>query len=79
MLQAEAYDLCEEGMVSFIKNWLGREGLQFIQTLTNVEKEACKKATGLLNVLKEKFRLQHNEMICPLQCCKLQGKENESI
>ena len=36
-----------------IKNWLGREGLQLMKTLTNAEKEACKSATGLFIVLKE--------------------------
>ena len=30
VLQAEAYDLSEEGNVPIIKNWLGTEGLQFI-------------------------------------------------
>ena len=33
----------------------------------------------LFNVLKDKFRLQHNETILTLQFCKLQRKENESI
>ena len=63
ILQAKAYDLNHEEKVPIIKNWLGREGLQFIHTLTNAEKETCKSTTGLFNVLKEKFRPQHNEMI----------------
>ena len=66
VLQADAHDLIEEGKVPIIKNWLGREGLQFIQTVTNVEKEACKRTTVLFNVLKEKFKSQHNEMILSL-------------
>ena len=37
-----------------IKDWLGREDLQFIQTLTNAEKEACRSTAGLFSVLKEK-------------------------
>ena len=78
MLQAEVYDLSEEGKVPIKKNWSGREGLQFMQTLTNAEKEAFKSATWLFNVLKEKFRQQHNETILLLQYCKLQRKENES-
>ena len=42
ILQPKAYDLNDEEKVSIIKNWLGREGLKFIQTLTNTEKEASK-------------------------------------
>ena len=30
VIQTEAYDLSREEKVSVIKNWLGREGLQFI-------------------------------------------------
>ena len=76
VLPLEAYDPSEEGAI--IKNWLGREGVQFIQTLTNAEKEACKSTTGVFNALKEKFRQQHNEMILSLLYCKLQRKGNES-
>ena len=75
VLQAEPYDLSEERKVCIIKNWLGKEGLQFIKTLNNTEKEEWKSATELLNVLKEKFRPQHNEIILTLQYCKLQRKE----
>ena len=78
VLQSEAYDFSEERKVPIIKNWLDRDGLSFIHTLKNIEKEACKSSTGLFNVLKEKFRTQHSEMILSLQYCKLQRKENES-
>ena len=72
------HDLSEDGKVPFIKNWLGREWLQFIQTISNAEKEACNSTTGLFYVLKEEFRPQPNETILSLQCCKLHRKENES-
>ena len=39
--------------VQIIKKWLDREGLQFIQTPTNAEKDTCKSAKGLFNVPKE--------------------------
>ena len=45
VLQAKVYDLSDEGKVPIIKIWFSREGLQFIQTLTNAEKEACKSVT----------------------------------
>ena len=69
VLQVEAYDLSEEGNMPIIKDCLGREGHQFIQTLTNAEKWACKSATYLFNGLKGKFRWQHNEMIFTVQYC----------
>ena len=74
VLQAKAYDPDDEEEVPIIKNWLCREELQFIQTLTIAEKEACKSTTGLFNVLK-KFRQQHNKMILSLQYCKLHSKD----
>ena len=43
-----------------------------------MEKEACKSPTELFNVLKEKFRTQHNGMILLLQNSKWQRRENES-
>ena len=55
VLQVKAYDLNDEDKVTIIKNWLGQEGLQFIQTLTITGKDTCKNATGLFNVLKEKL------------------------
>ena len=54
-------------------------GLKIIQTLTNADKETCKNTTGLFNVLKEKFRPQHNQMILSLKYCKLHRKENETV
>ena len=53
MLQAKVYNLNEVDMMPIIKNCLGREGLQFIQTLTNAEIKACKSTTVLFNNLKE--------------------------
>ena len=50
VLQAEGYDASEERKVPILKNWLGREGLQFIQTLINVEKVAGRSTIGMFNV-----------------------------
>ena len=38
LFQAIAYDLNDDDKVLIIKNWLDREGSQFIQTLNNTEK-----------------------------------------
>ena len=77
VLQAKEDNLSDKEKVPIIKNWLGRERLQFIQTLTNVEKEACKITTGQFNA--KKIRPQHNEMILSLQYCKFHKEENESM
>ena len=53
VLQVESYNLSEEGKVPIIKNWVGREGLQSIQSPINTEKEACKSTTRLFDVLKK--------------------------
>ena len=58
VLQGKACDHNNEEKVSIIKNWLGREDLQFIQTLTKAEKEACKSATALFSVLKRKIQVE---------------------
>ena len=42
VLQTEVYDISEERKVPILKNWLGREGIQFIQTLTQTEKGHAK-------------------------------------
>ena len=41
ILQTRPYELNDEEKVPVMKSWLGREGLQLIQTHTSSEKEAC--------------------------------------
>ena len=57
--------------------WLGREGLQLIQTLNNDEKDKCKISTVQLKMLK-KSKPHHTEMILPLQYCKLVQQQGEN-
>ena len=44
ILGTKTYDLTDDEKVQVIKNWLGREGLQLANILTNEEKEICKTA-----------------------------------
>ena len=46
--------------IAFIKNWLGRIGLQFLETLTHTEQERCNTMKGLFTTLK--INLNHNIM-----------------
>ena len=48
VLQADVYDISEEGRVPIMKNCLGRERLHLIQTLTIAKKEAWKMQQGFL-------------------------------
>ena len=46
-----------------VKHWLGRKGLQYLETLTTAEKETCNKQEGLFETLSNKFKPQYNETI----------------
>ena len=73
MLQTKTYEYNEEDKVPVIRNWLGREGLQLLQTNPNLEKGACK-TVGLFATLDQKFKLWHSKTILPLQYCKVEKK-----
>ena len=62
-----------------VKNWLGRKGLQFLETLTNTEKVTCNPLEGLLNTLTSKFKPQFNEKIKFLQFRKLCRNDGENV
>ena len=61
-----------------VKNWLGRKGLQFIDSLTNAEKDTCSTLEGLFKILTNKFRPQFNEIIKSQQGCKLKRGNGEN-
>ena len=73
-----SYNGQENETVSIIQNWLGREGLQFIQTLNNDKQDKSKNNTGLSKVLSEKFKPQYNETSPSLKYCKLITEKSES-
>ena len=47
--------------LAIVKNWLGRKCLQFLETLTNVEKVMCSTLEGLFKTLTNRCRLHFNE------------------
>ena len=65
------YTAQEADKIAIIKNWLGRKGLHYIETLMENEKEACSTLEGLVNMLAAKFKLQYNETVKSLQFRKL--------
>ena len=68
----------EQDKIAIAKNWLGRKGLRYKESLAEVEKEACNTIQGLFDTLAEKFRPQFNETIKSLQFRKLYRFEGKS-
>ena len=66
------YKTQQADKLSLVKNWLGRKGLQCLETLTNAEKETC-------NTLSHKFKPQYNETIKSLQFSKLYWYDEENV
>ena len=54
------YNVYETDKFMMVKNWLGRKGLHYIESLTESEKEECSTLEGLSNTLAAKFRIQDN-------------------
>ena len=44
----------EQEKIAMIKNWLDRKGLHYIESLTEVEKQACGTLQGLIDTLAKK-------------------------
>ena len=61
------YNACKQEKITMVKNWLGRKGLHYIESLTEGEKQACGTPQGLIDTLGRKFRPQYNETIKSLQ------------
>ena len=57
------YNTCEQEKITMVKNWLGRKGLHYLESLTEGEKQACGTLQGLIGTLAEKFRPQYKETI----------------
>ena len=71
------YDISDNESLPTIMNWLGHEGLHFVQTLTDVHK-ICKSNVSSFSILNVKFKPQQIETILSLQYCKLSRDENKS-
>ena len=74
------YNNLQAEQLTMVKIWLGRKGLQFLETLTNVEKMTCCTLGGLYNILTSKFRPQFNETFKSMQFrifCRNDGENVE--
>ena len=52
-----SYNTPKTDKLSVVKNWLGRKGLQYLETLKTMEKETCSTLEGLFETQSNKFRL----------------------
>ena len=64
--------------IVMVKNWLGRKGLCYLESLTEAEKYTCNTLQGLFDTVAAKFKPQFNETIKSLQFRKLYRLEGES-
>ena len=55
------YNIQEMDIIAMVKNWLGRKGLHYIESLMEGEKETCGMLEGLFDTLATKFRPQYNQ------------------
>ena len=78
ILMTNSYNTQKSEHVLIVLNWLGWEGLSFVQTLNDEEQVKCRTSMGLLEVFSEKFKPQHNERILSLKYCKWIREENEN-
>ena len=73
------YNMPEAEKLAVVKNWLGRKGLHYLETLILAEREAYNTLEGLFDRLAKKFKLQYNETIKSLQFRKLYWLESKNI
>ena len=71
------YKTHESKSVPIILNWIGQEGVRFMQTLNDKEQGNCRTSAGLFELLSDKFKSKYNETILSLQYCKLLREQNE--
>ena len=57
------YNAQEHDKITIVKNWLGRKGLHYIESIIEAEKQACGALQGLFDTLSANFQPQFNEMI----------------
>ena len=72
------FNISQAEKVLILKNWLGRQGLQLLETLMEAEQESCNNEEGLFKILNTKFKLQYNEIIKSLQFNNLVRHHNGS-
>ena len=73
------YNLQEMDKIAMVKNWLGRKGLHYIESLMEGEKETCGMLEGLVDTLATTFTPQYSRTIKSLQFKQLHRIEGKGI
>ena len=73
------YNTPQVDKLALVKNWLGRKGLQYLETVMTVEEEMCNTLEGLFETLSNKFKPQYNKIIRLLQFRKLYQHDEENV
>ena len=73
------YNIPQKDKLAVVKNWLGRKGLQYLETLMTTERETCSTLEGLFETLSNKFKPQYSETIKSLQFRMLYRYEDENV
>ena len=73
------YNTPQTDKLAVVKNWLGRKGFQYLETLMVVEKETCNTLECLFETLSNKFKPQYNKTIKSLQFRKLYQYDEENV
>ena len=73
------YNTPQTDKLAVVKNWLGRKGLQYLETLTTAEKQMCNTLEGLFETLSNKIKPHYNETIKSLQFRKLYRYDEENV
>ena len=72
------YNAHEQEKIAMVKNWLGRKGLHYIESLTEMETQECSTLQGLIDTLAKIFRPEYNETIKSLQFRQLCRQDGEN-
>ena len=72
------YNDQDQDKIAIVKNWLGRRGLHYLESLTEAEEWECDTLQGLFDTLSAKFKPHFNETIKSLQFRKLYKFEGKS-
>ena len=73
------YNTPQTDKLVLVKNWLGRKGLQYLETLMTIKKETCNTLEGLFETLSNTFKPQYNETIKSLQLRTLYHHDDENV
>ena len=62
-----------------VKNWLGKKGLHYIESLTEGKKETCGTLEGLVDTLATKFIPKYNQTMKSLQFRQLHRIKGKDV